>query len=317
MKLIAIDGGTTHTRLYLTDGVRVFDSERKKVGAGSNRDGSLASAVREGIAALLARNALTLADIGAVTASGMIGSELGLYAMPYVPCPATLAQIARTAEEVRLPDVCEKPILFFPGVRGGDGMSLAADDVMRGEETEYFGLVRTMDVHGKAAVVLPGTHCKVIVGDENGIRGYCTTMSGELLSAIVKDTILSRSVDLSAAADEEYFLLGAELAERLGVTAALFKVRVGDKFYALTPAQKKGLLTGILRSDDVRLIERAVREDGVSTVILAGDEPMRSEPLPLLRKKALPVTVRIAPSAETVVPAAAAAIVRMRGLANE
>ena len=151
MKLIAIDGGTTHTRLYLTDGVTVFDSERKKAGAGSNRDGSLAAAVREGVDALLARNALSLADIDAVTASGMIGSELGLHAIPYVPAPATLAQIAEAAEEVRLPEVCRKPILFFPGVRGGDGSSLAADDVMRGEETEYFGLVRIMGVRGKVA----------------------------------------------------------------------------------------------------------------------------------------------------------------------
>ena len=280
--LIHIDGGTTNTRLYLTDGEKVFSSVKKKVGAGSNQNGSLAAAVREGLGELLARNALSLADIDGITASGMIGSELGLHAMDYVSAPASVADIAAKAESVLLPEVCEKPIVFFPGVCVREG-ELADMDIMRGEETEYFGLIRALNVKGRVVVVLPGTHCKIMVGTEDKIERFRTTMSGEVLGAVAKNTILSRSVELSAGYDEAMFLCGAEMENKLGLLGALFKIRVSDKFLALTPAQKKSLLTGMMRAGDVRAIEEAVKRDGVKTVILAGDEPMKSEPLPLLR----------------------------------
>src|SRR5262249_43085685 len=77
-----------------------------------------------------------------IVAAGMLSSEVGLVAVPHVPAPAGLEELARASGFVSLPEVDDRPILVVPGVRtpageGPDGWFEA--DVMRGEECETLG----------------------------------------------------------------------------------------------------------------------------------------------------------------------------------
>ena len=141
-KHIVIDGGTTNTRLYLAGEIAV-DSEKLSLGSG-NAGGRerLAVAVREGLQTLLKRNELTEQDIHCIIASGTITSELGLCPVPHVLAPAGIAQLHENMHPARLPEITSIPFVFVPGVRVASDELLQAD-MMRGEETELFGLLET------------------------------------------------------------------------------------------------------------------------------------------------------------------------------
>jgi len=62
--------------------------------------------------------------------AGMIGSNRGWHDVPYVPAPATLAQVAAAVRWV------EPGVGIVPGVSFVDG---AHADIMRGEEVQLFG----------------------------------------------------------------------------------------------------------------------------------------------------------------------------------
>lgn len=152
-------------------------------------------------------------------------------------------------------------------------------DIMRGEESEYFGLTGALGCKGSLLAVLPGSHCKVIRGQEDRIETFQTTMSGEMLRALSENTILRHSVRLAPQFDITYLFEGYRYAVRLGLPAALFKVRVADKFRRLTDEQKSAFFTGMLLEGDVRAVLSA---EACDAVVIGGSDPLRSELYALL-----------------------------------
>ena len=47
----------------------------------------------------------------------MITSPQGLHEVPHVVAPAGATELAQAAQEQLLPDVCDLPFVFVPGVR--------------------------------------------------------------------------------------------------------------------------------------------------------------------------------------------------------
>ena len=232
-----IDGGTTNTRLYRQDSTGVRLAAAAPVGAGNPAGltgfvrGALAQFVRAG---------------DTVLASGMIGSEQGLYPMPHLPAPVGIAALHAGIRAATLPDIAPFPLHFIPGVK-------TAADVMRGEETELYGLETT--IRPDAVYLLPGTHTKCIRTDPDGcIADFCTYMTGELLHALHEGTILGRSFSFCEAVDPAYLCRGFECCDSAGINRALFRGRVLDTLCGCSGQEVYSFLLGVVLHDEVRAV---------------------------------------------------------------
>ncbi|MBQ8508684.1 MAG: 2-dehydro-3-deoxygalactonokinase [Clostridia bacterium] len=285
--IIAIDGGTTNTRLTLMDGRRVLDRRKLRVGARNTvRTGSssaLSEAVRDGIADLLAAHNLREADIAYVTASGMITSESGLYELSHIVAPVGVNELRAGCAKVSLPEIAAIPFLFIPGVKtfsDASSAELASMDIMRGEETELIGLISEMNLPNVTAL-MPGSHLKIVDIADGKIISFRTSISGELSRAAAENTILASSLGSAFphVADPDYLRAGFDYAEAHGINEALFKVRVQANFVRKANAdQLYAFLMGAILRDDVR----SILSGGSETLLAAGSDPFRSALVTLL-----------------------------------
>lgn len=273
MMILAIDGGTTNTRLTLLRDGSVAARHKLRVGA---RDESLADAISAGIRGFLSVNGIHPADISCICASGMITSDAGLYNLPHIPAPAGLDELRAGKVSVKLP-VCELPITFIPGVKlVRDGKML---DIMRGEETEVIGILHKLALD-TCTLILPGSHMKCVHVENSRIVDFTTSMTGELSRAAAEHTILSRSLGDAFPKDPDVAFIRrghALLAEYGSMNAALFKLRVtamGDP--SITADQLYAMLLGIVLSDDVR------RMPSGAPILVGGSNPFRAAYLTLL-----------------------------------
>ena len=159
-------------------------------------------------------------------------------------------------------------LVSIPGVKTVSE-TLENADIMRGEETELMGL--DIDI-SDSLVLLPGSHSKCISVSKDGrINEFHTFLTGEMLYAISNATILSRTVDLSVAADKEYLIMGYKYCEKHGINEALFKTRILDMLFSCTPAQRMGFFTGaILYGEISRIIKLSQKR-----VIIAGKRELK------------------------------------------
>ena len=89
----------------------------------------------------------------------------------------------------------EKIVVIVPGVKT-EGETIADADMMRGEETELIGLMEHLE--SAAVYVLPGSHSKLIHVDGAGrIVDFTTMLTGELIAALLQNTILKDAVYLA------------------------------------------------------------------------------------------------------------------------
>ena len=282
---IVLDGGTTNTRLYLVQ-KKTLDSQKIPVGSGNAENKELLrEAIRLGIEDLLNRNGMRQDDVHCVIASGTITSELGLCLVPHICVPAGIAELHENMYRTQFPDISPIPFVFIPGIRvNSDNLMLA--DMMRGEETELFGLLEKPEAD--CLYVLPGSHNKLIaVDDRKKICSIRTMLTGEMLAALSQYTILKAAVDMSnAQIQEESLLQGYACCEKLGMNEALFKVRVMKNLFAGTADAVYSYFLGIVLHGDVRNILSC----DVKKVIVGGQNKMQDALVRLLKNKtSLPV----------------------------
>lgn len=183
---VAIDGGTTNTRIVLVDDTTtIIDREKILIGAGetvkTGSNSSLNNAVKSALQKVLERNRLTPDSLAGIFASGMICSELGIHCVPHIPAPADISTLAKACVTVTIPEITPLiPITLIPGLKC-TGDSPADMEIMRGEETEAVGIYHLANCHEPFVLLLPGTHNKIIFIGKNGvIERFFTAMSGEL-----------------------------------------------------------------------------------------------------------------------------------------
>ena len=289
--IITLDTGTTNTRLRLFDGNQLMNMEKCKIGVrsttqtGSNQ--RLKEAISDGIEKLLARNGCTAADIETIVASGMIGSELGLYVLPHIFAPAGISELAENCKEVLLPEVSEIPFIFLPGVKNFVKEwtldEIGAIDVMRGEETEFIGIQKLCGLQKPMLAVLPGSHTKLIVSDGVKIQSCHTSITGEFIGAIAENTILKNALPafLYGEMDLDYLRRGCRYGMKNGVNQALFRLRMMQMFFDCTDAQRVGFFFGVVLAGDVQMI---CAHDKGQDIVIGGPEPLRSALAELLEE---------------------------------
>jgi len=233
---VAVDWGTTNRRAYAIDAAgAVVDEFEDDTGVLSVPTGGFDPALG------------VLRDrFGAqpMLLAGMVGSNRGWIEAPYVPCPATLADVAAHlcwAEPGRTAIV---PGLSFVG--GDDA------DVMRGEEVQILGVQALGLVAEEATICHPGTHAKWIEARAGGIARFRTIMTGELFSLLRQHSILAPMLK-EPATPGDAFLAGVDRALAGEALAAdLFSVRARILLGIGQAADAGSYASGILIGSDVR-----------------------------------------------------------------
>ncbi len=267
--IIAIDGGTTHTRLWVVDvqTQAVLYSDRAAIGA---RDGTTAEGrarIATGIADLI-RRAVTECEntgiaVGPAFAAGMIGSPQGLFEVPHVPAPAGLAELAAGMARVDLPGGFQLSIV--PGVRFGPDRATLAEigdtDVVRGEEILCLGLHREGLLPRNGTIVNLGSHWKRLSLDGDArLAQSISCLSGELLHAVSQHTILASALSdtLDGALDPAMVDAGADATEREGLGRALYCVRLMSVRARADAQTCRAFLVGAVLGSDLPVLLRQV-----------------------------------------------------------
>lgn len=258
--VLACDWGTTNLRAWaLDEGGAVLTARDFPLGVSRLGRGEAAE-----VFARQVRPALDAEQAPAILC-GMVGSNLGWVAAPYINCPATLADLAGGV--VAVPG--EPDVLIVPGVRdhGFNGQS----DVMRGEETQLFGWLALHPEfsRGRRLVCHPGTHTKWMVVEDGRLTAFVTAMSGELFGLLTKHGVLRSDAppDDMATFDE-----GSAAAGDGGALAArLFTARARVVGRGAPAASQSSYLSGVLIGADVAATPQLLGCDVAAGVVLLGD----------------------------------------------
>jgi 2-dehydro-3-deoxygalactonokinase len=252
-----IDGGTTRTRVRIWDGEQILWAASRKIGArdvASHGRSAIETAVKE-----LLTDARRAYKFDGVIAFGMITSNVGLHEVPHIMAPATYESLQESIVKWTFPLL--GTIYFIPGVKSTATAPTLLDmevlDVMRGEETEVFGLRKMLRIRGKVDFFHVGSHHKLIQTDDSSILSSKTTLSGEILAALTGETILASStapLESVEHVDVACWEAGFRIAQLQGFTRAAFCVRLVDQILSLSPDQATAFLMGAVASQDVMIL---------------------------------------------------------------
>lgn len=280
-KYITIDGGTTNTRVSLFCNNRIISVKKLSVGAriGLENKDLLKTEIKKAIEEILTANGLGECEIERIIASGMITSEGGLVCLDHLKAPCGIEELSKGIYEITISEISSIPFVFIRGVKT-NGDSFEDIDMMRGEETELIGLGDTMEKN--CLYVMPGSHSKLVYIDENGrITSFSTELTGELIAAVSKNTILSASVNLDECdIDCEYLFKGYEYALENGINSAFFKVRILDKLCKKTSGQVYSFFVGSALSAEINNIIKSQAQK----VVVCGRAQLKTATALLLEK---------------------------------
>ena len=243
--MIAVDWGTSSFRAYRLDAAGQVLDQR------SAASGLLACG---GVFEPVLTAQLAGWDDPTILMAGMIGSRSGWQEVPYVDCPAGIAEVAAGLLEVAAPSLPGRRVWIVPGLahhpRG------APPEVMRGEETQIFGLPAELSDAGSHCICLPGTHSKWVQLEQGRIMSWRTAMTGEVYALLRQHSLLAVLMPRNAsedADDEAAFLQGVDASGRDGgLLHHLFGVRSQGLFGSLPPALSPSYLSGLLIGHELR-----------------------------------------------------------------
>jgi 2-dehydro-3-deoxygalactonokinase len=229
-ELIVLDWGTTSFRAYRLGG------DGKVIAQVAAPKGILSVEEKDFDAALECHIGEWDTSIP-VLAAGMITSRQGWIELPYVPCPAGPAELAKHLHHMTTKR--GRRIAFATGLsyRSPDGVP----DVMRSEETQVFGAMEG----DEGFFVTPGTHSKWIEVSGGLLTRYTTYTTGEVFAALKGHTILGKLMT-DETESEMAFERGvrAALADPAGFLHRIFSVRSLGLFSEMATADLSSYLSG-------------------------------------------------------------------------
>jgi 2-dehydro-3-deoxygalactonokinase len=238
--LIAIDWGSSSFRAYLLspDG-QVLEEIAAGDGIASVAAGAYPATLRRLVGPWLDANPSL-----PIIASGMVGSRHGWREAAYVQCPASPRDVADRLTAV---EADGQRVVLAPGLSYVDE---AGVDVMRGEETEIFGIADS----GGRLIVLPGSHSKWARVEGEQVVAFTTFITGELYASL-RDHTIAGAFARAAPAKEPgpAFALGvgrgagaAGGKTKSGLLSLLFGARALPLMGKLDPDDSGEYLSGLL-----------------------------------------------------------------------
>ena len=196
--------------------------------------------------------------------SGMAGSKQGWIETPYCPCPARFEDLRS-----HLTWVEGRPIAILPGMTCKHA---GIPDVMRGEETQVFGVLNLIG-RQDGLLVLPGTHSKWVLVRSGRIQSFATVMTGEFYALLRHQSILARSMP---ADDGEFdgpaFDQGVSVAlSSRSLMQTAFSVRSLSLFDRVRQAALPSYLSGLVIGDELRSQMTHGLDGGGQVVVIGSD----------------------------------------------
>ncbi len=278
---IAIDGGTTNTRVHLVKSGVVADTVKLDMGVRINSEGTdkYKNELKGAVCKILFENNLTENDIEKIICSGMITSDLGLLPLPHLTIPCSIEDMANATKDASFPEISSVPFVFVRGLKTNSS-SFESADMMRGEEAELMGLCERLEEN--CLYILPGSHSKLIETDSNSrIVSFSTEMTGEIIEAMSSHTILKGSLDLKNASLKTDFLeKGFLYAKENGVNAAFFKVRTLSVLFDASNDEAYSFFMGVALLGEISNIIKF----SAAKVVLGGKAVLKNPMAHLLSK---------------------------------
>ena len=265
---ITLDGGTTNTRISIVSDGKIVDT--LKISSVNNKV-SYKKVIKEKIKELLKKNAYKEYDIIRILASGtMATSEFGLYPLEHLVVPVNIEKLKKESCEVLLPEISNIPFVIIRGVKTTCD-SLENADMMRGEEAEIMGIMSSDDK--ECMYILMGTHTKIVKIDEKGnIVDICSMLSGELIEAVSKNTILVHSLEFEKSVlDREYIKKGYRYCKEKGINESLFKVRILKNIFHETDSKVYSFFIGAILCGEVEY----VLNSNVKKIVIGGNKYLK------------------------------------------
>ena len=255
IKLISLDWGTTSLRSYLigTSG-NILAAREGPYGILQVNNGDFATALRQ-----LAGDWLKEYAYSPILASGMIGARQGWSEVPYADVPAGLADLHPVPF-----DGFEKPFYFVPGLVFHNPAGVP--DIMRGEETQVIG------VGTDGIFLLPGSHSKWVLVQENKIIWFSTFITGELFAVLKDHSILGRMM-AGTKSDCDAFSRGVSCgALSKSSMQALFSARTLALFGELPESGVADYLSGLLIGAEIAEARDMIDTSNTDIIIVGGQD---------------------------------------------
>ena len=249
-RYIAIDWGSTNLRAWLYQGDQCLESRQSEAGVtrlNGHSPAAVFSEITQGW-----RDGATPAVM-----AGMVGSNVGWQAVPYLPVPVHFSAIGEQLTAV------SDNVWIIPG------LSVSRDDnhnVMRGEETQLLG---ARAIAPSSVYVMPGTHCKWVQADRQQINDFRTVMTGELHYLLLRHSLVGAGLPEQVSAPGAF---NAGLERGLhspDILPQLFEVRASHVLGSLPRAQVGEFLSGLLIGAEVATLSQRFRDQQVT--IVAGE----------------------------------------------
>ncbi|MGG1638995.1 2-dehydro-3-deoxygalactonokinase [Paenibacillus sp. NRS-1760] len=317
MKVIVIDCGTTNCRMRMLDGDKLLASVTKHTGASdavqSGSNAGLMRALKESYEELVAAEPEAIREVQDIVASGMITSRAGLIEIEHLSGPVRLEDLSRSIRRFAFPELFPHPVLFIPGVKfkGEEGVDR---DMIRGEETELCGYLEQVaaeenGVKGRLFMHY-GSHHKWIKTWEHSIVSSSTSISGELMMAVMKHTILKdNTIPLDEVApDLDWVRKGLEAARQFGAGRAFFQVRTLNVLNKQDKQLSTSFLIGVIVYQDLAMLTEELLR-GVEEIVIYGRSLFPSIIVPILSEYYPNIAVRVVPEEES-------GILNVHGAAN-
>lgn len=139
-------------------------------------------------------------------------------------------------------------------------------------------------------LILPGSHNKYVSVNENGqIKECMTAMSGEILAALTKNTILTASLS-GMFVDEadlniDWLEMGIDNCKSFGLGRAAFLTRTLDLFCGISPKLLSSYLLGVVLTTDIEALSGWIGTAIDLKVIIGGSGAVSKALEILLEKK--------------------------------
>jgi 2-dehydro-3-deoxygalactonokinase len=287
--LITLDSRTLHSHATLWRGDKVLSEVRTSAGVretaltGSNE--ALARGVTGCMVGVCLKAGISPEAVDVVVASGMITSSLGLKEVPHLVAPVGIDDLAAGMVSESFPGVWHKPIWFVPGVKNKEGKVNGDDlplmDMMRGEEVETVALQQRLGTRNACWFILPGSHTKFVRLSKNGrIMQIVSTLAGEMMDALSRNTILVASVEAGGSVNPEWLLKGYRVSVEQGLNRAAYCVRLAQFWSESSNADRASYLLGALLGSDIITLKACGA--GKDTIFIAGREDLREAFVTLL-----------------------------------
>lgn len=278
-----IDTGTTNTRVYIiNDERKVIGKAYKKVGVRETAISGSNEILKNGLAECLneaVKNAdILINDIEFAVISGMLTTELGLIDIPHLIAPVGLDYLASESKIIRNTSIfpIDIPVLYIRGIKndyGDIGMpGIRKIDFMKGEETQVIGALEKLKPRLPCNIVIFSSHTKLIHVNQKGeIEGSITTLSGQILEAIEKQTFIGKSVaENQSDYKDDYFSehildIAYKSVSSSGFLRTLMMPRFMEIILDTKSYERKFFLYAAIASEDIKILDEADQNLGFDT----------------------------------------------------